>query len=60
MAHLVQEQRSVLVAAHVDHDTHARLVELARGEDRSLASLVRWALDRELRSAHHDEQGATR
>ena len=56
MGQLVQEHRSVLVAAHVDHDTHARLLELARGEDRSLASLVRRALDRELRNAHHDDE----
>ena len=48
---LVQEQRSVLVAAHVDRVVHERLLEVARGEDRSLASLVRRALDRELERA---------
>ena len=59
MGQLVQEQRSVLVAAHVDRDTHAQLLELARDEDRSFASVIRRALDRELRSAHHDEQEGT-
>ena len=52
MAQLVQERRSVLVAAHVDPAVHERLLEVARGEDRSLASVIRRSLDRELRSVH--------
>ena len=48
MDQLVQAHRS-FVGAHVDQDTRAALLELARDEDRSLASVIRRALERELR-----------
>ena len=51
MTQLAQEQRS-FVGAHVTEQTRAQLLELARDEDRSLASVIRRPLERELQRAH--------
>jgi len=47
MGQLEQGQR-IFVGAHVAEQTRARLLKLARDEDRSLASVIRRALEREL------------
>ena len=44
---MVQDDRK-LVGAHVDAEVREKLLDLARREDRSLASVVRRALAREL------------
>ncbi len=53
MTQLVQDERKTLVATHVDVDVREQLAALARREDRSLASIIRRALARELERAHH-------
>ena len=55
MGQIVQEQRS-FVGAHIAEETRAQLLELAREEDRSLASVIRRALDRELERAASDHE----
>ena len=47
------------VGAHVEDEIRAQLLDLAREEDRSLASVIRRALDRELERAHADDEEAT-
>jgi len=54
MSQIVQDDRR-LVGAHVDLEVREQLLALARREDRSLASIVRRALTRELEQAHSDE-----
>jgi hypothetical protein len=56
MPQLAQEHRS-FVGAHVDQGTRAQLREVARDEDRSLASVIRRALDRELARVRTDPPG---
>ena len=54
MRQLAEEHRAAFVGAHVDPNIRAQLLELARAEDRSLASVIRRALDRELDRGHQD------
>jgi len=58
MTQVAQEHRR-FVGAHVDHGTRAQLLELARDEDRSLASVMRRALDRELERGARRPPGGT-
>lgn len=55
MTQVAQEHRS-FVGAHVDQGIRAQLLELARDEDRSLASVIRRALDRELERVRTDHK----
>jgi hypothetical protein len=48
-----------LVSAHVDAKVREKLLAVARREDRSLASLIRRALVRELELAHDEEEETT-
>jgi predicted transcriptional regulator len=50
-----QVVRDSLVATHVDERTRDRLHELARKQDRSLAAVLRIAVEHEL-ERHGDEQ----
>lgn len=54
MSQLADEHRDAFIGAHVDPRTRAQLLELARAEDRSLASVLRRAIDRELDRGHQD------
>ena len=54
MSQLVQDDRKI-VGAQVDAEVREKLLALARREDRSLASVVRRALARELERDHHEE-----
>ena len=56
MSQLVQDDRK-LVGAHVDREVREKLLALARREDRSLASIVRRALARELERGPDDMEG---
>ena len=55
MSQLVQDDRK-LVGAHVGAEMRGQLLALAREEDRSLASIVRRALARELEHAHNETE----
>jgi hypothetical protein len=57
MSQFVQEDRK-LVGAHVDREVREKLLALARREDRSLASIVRRALARELERGPDNEEEA--
>ena len=48
-----------LVSAWVDQERREELVELARRQDRSVSSIVRRAIDRELERAAKQIEGAT-
>ena len=48
-------RRSALVATHVDPRIREQLVALAQREDRSVSSIIRRALDRELERTGDDE-----
>ena len=50
------EDRKTLVATHVDRLTREEFLTLARREDRSLASVIRRALARELEQARTNEE----
>ena len=53
MAQLAEEPRPTqVVGAHVDAGTRRELLRLAKAEDRSLASVIRRALARELERAN--------
>jgi hypothetical protein len=56
MTQFAQEDRKTLVATQVDQVTRRELLTLAHREDRSLASVIRRALNRELKRAR-DETG---
>jgi predicted transcriptional regulator len=57
MGQLVEDDRK-LVGAHVDREVREQLLALARREDRSVASIVRRALSREIEREHTDEEEA--
>jgi hypothetical protein len=51
-----QVVRDCIVAAHVDERTRERLHELARKQDRSLAAVLRIAVEHELGAASRGEE----
>lgn len=56
MGQLVQDDHKTrLVGAQVGEELREQLMALARREDRSLASVVRRALERELERVHDEE-----
>ena len=57
MGQLVEDDRK-LVGAHVDREVREQLLALARREDRSVASIVRRALSREIEREHTDKEEA--
>ncbi len=59
MSQLAQDDHKTLVGAQVGEELREQLIALVRREDRSLASVVRRALERELERAQADEGDRT-
>lgn len=53
----MSRERVAFVGAHISAAARAQLLELARAEDRSMAAVIRRALERELARANTNETG---
>jgi predicted transcriptional regulator len=58
LAPVQNQRRTEFIGTHVDEETRARLVALARREDRSVSAVLRRAVDRELERVHRETEEA--